>query len=154
MCEGDLAGVDEREEVTSDEGSELIVEIIDRAVSARDALDRKRLEHKLEDVRHENERLSVENRTLHEETRREQGQLERIMDALESISANGSKRPHRIRRTLTLMVAAGGAYVIGARAGRDRFDQIKAWWKRARPQSMRFDPGELETTSDTSGLSA
>ncbi len=113
------------------------MEIKDRAISARDAMNRKRLERRLEEVRQDNARLSLENEALHEETRREQGELERLLDALERVSANGTKKPHRIRRTVTLVIAAGGAYVMGAKAGRERFDKIKEWWERTRVNGMR-----------------
>jgi cytochrome c-type biogenesis protein CcmH/NrfG len=135
------------------------MEIKDRAVNARDSLNRKRLEHKLEDTRQDNERLAVEKHALEEETRRERSEIERILDSLERVSKNAGKKSHRVRGTLTLVLAAGGAYVMGAKAGRERFDQITQWWRDMRTKGMRAKDEAIVEVRDrveeaTSGLPA
>ena len=37
---------------------------------------------------------------------------------------------------MTLSVAAGSAYVLGAKAGRERYDQLKSWWSERRNQGV------------------
>lgn len=119
------------------------MELKERAMTIREAAQRKRLEHTLEDTRQDNERLRAENRALLDETRRERGELERVFDALERFAANDGRRPSRIRRGTALVVAAGGAYVLGAKAGRERFDQISAWWDRMRERGARVNAGTV-----------
>jgi hypothetical protein len=109
------------------------VEIKDRAMSARDSFTRKRLEHKLDGVREDNSELSVEKKALEERSRQDRHEIDRILGALVRVSTKG--RRHRVRSLAALTVAAGGAYVMGAKAGRARFDQINGWWERARGKS-------------------
>ena len=113
------------------------MEIIERASEARQMLQRKRLEDKVSDSRAEAERLRIENRALQEEARRERGELERLLEAVERLSArtNGGSS-HRLRRGVTLIVAAGGAYVLGAKAGRARYAQIVDRWSRLRSKGV------------------
>lgn len=76
---------------------------------------------------------------------------------LERVSKSAHKKPHRFRRTLTLVVAAGAAYVMGAKAGRERFDQIDEWWCGLREKGMRTNDEAIVEVHDqrdeaTSGL--
>ena len=126
------------------------MEIKDRAISARESINRKRLENKLDDARQVNARLDAENRALHDESGRERGEIERLLAALEGLSAGTTSttqpkpKRHRLRRTMTLAVAAGGAYVMGAKAGRERFEQIKDWWLRTSSKGMRAKDDTIE----------
>jgi hypothetical protein len=129
------------------------MEIKDRAISARESINRKRLENKLDDARQVNARLDAENRALHDESGRERGEIERLLAALEGLSAGTTSttsttqpkpKRHRLRRTMTLAVAAGGAYVMGAKAGRERFEQIKDWWQRTSSKGMRAKDDTIE----------
>lgn len=112
------------------------MEIMDRASEARQMLQRKRLEDKVLDARQEAERLRVENRALQEEARRERGELERLLEAVERISAHANGRSHRLRRAVALLAAAGGAYILGAKAGRTRYAQIVDRWSRLRSKGV------------------
>ena len=131
------------------------MEIKDRAMSARESINRKRLENKLEDARQVNARLDAENRVLHDESGRERGEIERLLAALEGLSSNGTAvttepkpKRHRLRRTMTLAVAAGGAYLMGAKAGRERFEQIRDWWQRTSSKGMRTKDDMVEEARD------
>jgi hypothetical protein len=84
-----------------------------------------------EHLERENDRLKMENAALRGQTEREQDKIEKILDSLET-TASTSPKKHRIRRLGTLSVAAGGAYVLGAKAGRERYEQIKRWWAERR----------------------
>jgi hypothetical protein len=94
------------------------------------------------------DRLRIENRALQEENRRERVELDRALDALERLTGKGERR-RPLGRVAVIAVAAGAAYVLGAKAGRERFDQISAWWARARTQVARMkgeaNEGEIET---------
>jgi hypothetical protein len=74
------------------------------------------------------ERLKAENKVLKDEVDRDRG---RLSDLLESLGESGrpKTKPHRIRRFVTFTSAVAGAYVIGARAGRERYEQIKGWMR-------------------------
>jgi hypothetical protein len=111
------------------------MKLIDRGGAARELLHRKRLEGKIDDARVENERLRAENHVLREEGRHERGEMQQLVAAM---GRDGERRPlGRTRRFVALAAAAGGAYVLGARAGRERYEQILRRWRRLRAQSRR-----------------
>jgi G3E family GTPase len=111
-----------------------MVNLKDRASAITETAKHRLAERHAESLERENERLKVENSALREQTDLEQERLERILDSLEDVSAKPKK--HRIRRLMTLSVAAGGAYVMGAKAGRERYEQIKTWWAERRTQGV------------------
>lgn len=81
---------------------------------------------RLDTMDRENDRLKHEVRLLREDLREERGSLTRALDALArnervTVETKAPKRRGRIVRTL---VIGGGAYVLGTRAGRERYDQI------------------------------
>lgn len=91
----------------------------------------------------EQARLRVENEALRdrlEESAHERGRwmsiMERLADSMPEIADDHEERPskHRLRRLLVLSGAAGSAYVLGAKAGRERYEQIRAWWRGLRSQ--------------------
>ena len=43
------------------------------------------------------------------------------------MSTTSSNKPHRIRMFLLMAITAGGAYVAGTKAGRERYKEMKAW---------------------------
>ena len=77
------------------------------------------------------ERLKVQNEALREELDRDRNRLSELLDTLGEATSPGIKK-HRIRRLITLTSAAGAAYVIGAKAGRQRYDQIRSWFNDMR----------------------
>lgn len=124
------------------------MEIKERAIGARDAMTRKRLEHKLSSAREENAELSHEKKALQEQARHDHDELDTILDALKGVALNGKR--HRFRRLTAIAVAAGGAYVMGAKAGRERFDQISGWWS-ARANGKRAKERLSEASSTEQG---
>lgn len=87
-----------------------------------------------ESLERENDHLKVENSTLRGESDRDRDRMERILDSLEADSSKPKK--HRIRRLATLSMAAGGAYIMGAKAGRERYDQLRTWWSERRTNGV------------------
>jgi len=83
-------------------------------------------ETRLNKMDRENDRLKHEVRLLREDLHEERGSLSRALDALardEHVTVE-TKMPKRRGRILRTLVIGGGAYVLGTRAGRERYDQI------------------------------
>jgi septal ring factor EnvC (AmiA/AmiB activator) len=94
----------------------------DLGVRARERM----TESRLDKMDRENDRLKHEVRLLRDDLQEERGSLARALDALArdehvTVETKAPKRRGRIVRTL---VIGGGAYVLGTRAGRERYDQI------------------------------
>ena len=90
-------------------------------------------ESRLDKASTDNERLRAENQVLRGELDRAGKDRRRFLDALERAQATPRQpKKHRVRRVMTLALAAGGAYVAGTKAGRERYEQIRSWWDRAR----------------------
>jgi hypothetical protein len=83
------------------------------------------------------ERLKVQNDALREEIDRDRSRLSELLDTLGDTTSPKVKK-HRIRRIITLTSAAGAAYVMGAKAGRERYNQIRTWFDdmRGKGQGM------------------
>jgi hypothetical protein len=91
-------------------------------------------ERHAESLERENQRLKVENSTLRDQSDQDRDRMERLLDSLEDVTAKPKK--HRLRRLMTLTVAAGGAYMMGAKAGRERYEQMKGWWADRRTRGV------------------
>lgn len=94
-------------------------------------------EARLDRAQSERDSLRTENEMLRERVRDAEEDRSRWMSVMDRLAAsmpeatNGSKPPkrHRVRRLFVLGAAAGSAYVIGAKAGRERYEQIRSWWR-------------------------
>jgi len=106
------------------------MDVLDRVESIRGARQKKRVEGRVDDVEHENDRLHAENESLRDQLHQERAELSRILDVLERGMQGRGSRKHRLRRIAVLSVAAGSAYVAGSKAGRERFDEIRHRWNR------------------------
>lgn len=103
------------------------------------------------------DRLQAENAVLRDQVEQDRVDRDRMMAALERLSTTKSRpkpKKHRIRGLLTLATAAGAAYVAGTKAGRERYDQLRAKWTglKNRPEMdrMREHGSEIaEQASDT-----
>jgi len=111
-----------------------MMDLKERASSITDSAKQRLAERHAENLERENERLKVENSGLRDQTDRDRERMERILDSLDDATASPKK--HRIRRLMTLSVAAGSAYVLGAKAGRERYDHLKSWWSERRNQGV------------------
>jgi hypothetical protein len=125
------------------------MKLIGWGAAAREMLQRKRLESKVDDSRIENARLRVENRALREEGRHERGQMQQLLASLERIG--DGRRRGRARGIVAIAMAAGGAYVLGARAGRDRYEQIARRWERWRTRGRRSINGAMRELEEVRG---
>ena len=128
-------------------------------------------ETRLDKMDRENDRLKHEVRLLREDLHEERGSLARALDALgrnEHITVE-TKAPKRRGRIVRTIVIGGGAYLLGTRAGRERYDQIvekmramkssvqdrqrssddQARWQVSSPDSARtaMEPSDTTTTA-------
>ena len=73
------------------------------------------------------DRLEARNDALEQVIKRERDDRERVLHVLsEAVEAAGKPKKRR-GRVLWLLVIAGAAYTFGARAGRERYEQIVSW---------------------------
>ena len=100
------------------------------------------LDRRVEKLSKENDELREAVEELRRDLDEEHGRSKETLQALSK-----SKRPGRMK----WLVLAGGAYVLGAKAGRARYEQIKGW-TRSVTQS-NGDGATAGTTTDTTGKS-
>ena len=76
----------------------------------------------------ENDRLRTELRMTRTQLDRERERQHVVLDALNRVSERKTKVTAKPRGGLVRLVLVGGAaYVFGTKAGRERYEQIKAW---------------------------
>lgn len=78
----------------------------------------RRLQHKME--------------ALHGELEREREARRALADAMGRIGG----RTKRSRSFLRLVLIGGGAYILGTRAGRERYDQMVGWFRGTRDRAL------------------
>lgn len=98
------------------------MEIIDQMGRMKDRIRRDRSERKMEDIRRENLRLKAEAHILQGELEHDRGDVARLLSAIERTTA---AKTYRFARIVSLVGAATGAYVMGAKAGRQRYEDIR-----------------------------
>ncbi len=81
------------------------------------------LDRRMEKLSHENEKLREAVDELRHDLDAEQGRSQEALDAL----SKARKNPGRMK----WLVLAGGAYVLGTKAGRARYEQMKGWVRSA-----------------------
>lgn len=91
---------------------------------------RRRLQHKVE--------------TLHDELDREREARRALADAMGN--AGRGKRRYGFLR---LLVIGGGAYILGSRAGRERYDQMTGWVRNVRGRVMTTARGVQDEAAQT-----
>ena len=90
------------------------------------------------------EKLSKENDKLREAVGELRQDLDEAQDRSKETLAALSKKTRRPGR-MKWLVLAGGAYVLGAKAGRGRYEQLKGW-----ARSLTPDNGNGTTTTELS----
>ena len=103
---------------------------------------------------HRIEKLSRENDSL----RGEVDELRHDLDETRDRSADTIKALARARRPgrMKWLVLAGGAYVLGAKAGRARYEQIRSWARSVMPgdgNGQAMDTQQVPTSSELPGTS-
>jgi cell division septum initiation protein DivIVA len=95
------------------------------------------LDHRVEKLSKENDELREAVDELREDLDQAQGRSKETLAALSK-----TRRPGRMK----WLVLAGGAYVLGAKAGRARYEQIAAW---ARSVTHQNGNGTTVDVTDT-----
>ncbi len=98
------------------------------------------LDHRVEKLAKENDQLREAVEELREDLDDAQG---RSQDTLKALSKN--RRPGRMK----WLVLAGGAYVLGAKAGRARYEQIRGWARSVTQQNGNGNGAVTDTTTGT-----
>ena len=104
-------------------------------------------ETRLDKTTTDNERLRAENVVLRNELDRATKDRTRFIDALERMQPSPAPKRHRMRRVMTIAVAAAGAYVAGTKAGRERYEQIRSWWDQTRDRGKNVVTSEPATAT-------
>jgi hypothetical protein len=107
------------------------MDLMDRANDRRRMYMRDRAEHKLDDALRDNARLEQTNELLKQELERDDRERDQIWSAVQT-GMRGRRRSGWFRRTLVLGAGVGAANVVGAKAGRGRYEEIVSWWDRMR----------------------
>ncbi|MEO8477583.1 MAG: hypothetical protein ABI572_11120 [Actinomycetota bacterium] len=103
---------------------ERMKEMKDDAVTAK-------LSSGLDKAERDRDRLKMENDSLRARVSDADDERSRLLDSLQTVSKRSGSAPkrHRLRRTLVLATAAGSAYVLGSKAGRERYEDLKERWR-------------------------
>ena len=96
------------------------------------------LDRRVDKLSKENERLREAVGELREDLDEAEGRSKETLAALSK-----TRRPGRMK----WIVLAGGAYVLGAKAGRGRYEQLKSWARSLTPQNG--NGSTTTTTTDT-----
>ncbi len=112
------------------------MDIKHRATALTQGAKNRWVEDRNDRIERDNDRLRIENHALKGEMDRDRDRLSTLLDSLESTTTTVGTKSHRLRGLLTLTVAAAGAYVMGAKAGRERYEQIRDRWSRIRDRRM------------------
>ena len=97
----------------------------DKVSDLGDRARERKLESRLDKFDRENDRLKSEVKLLREDLREERGALERALDALNGRDTVTVKtKPRRTGRAIRAVAIGAGAYLLGTRAGRERYDMI------------------------------
>jgi hypothetical protein len=137
----------------------MVNDVRQKMSDATERLRERRLEGRLDDLDRQNVRLRTEVEQLRNGLEHERALLGDAMSGLRSKpTVVKKKRRGGLVRTV---VVAGGAYLLGTRAGRERYDQIMAWVDRKRrelttersdewasDESPIVTPGEAMDTKD------
>ncbi|MGH2680129.1 MAG: hypothetical protein ACRDG8_06530 [Actinomycetota bacterium] len=91
------------------------------------------MDRRIDKLTQENDKLREAVGELREDLDDAQGRSKETLAALSK-----TRRPGRLK----WLVLAGGAYVLGAKAGRARYDQLKEWVRSVAPQNGKSPAAE------------
>ncbi len=98
---------------------------------------------RMDDLSRENDELKLENDLLREELKGDRKTRDRMMGLLDRLDVEA--RPKRRIGLIRVLVIGGAAYVLGAKAGRERYDQLRTWWDKTRQKAMTRTNGMAES---------
>lgn len=123
---------------------------MDRVSDLRDSWRERRLRMRNDDLDHENRAMRERMRALQDELEHEREARGKMMQTLENLKPQTVKVKRRRGGVLRLVVVGGTAYVLGAKAGRERYEELRGWWQRVRSRGTEaIDEGMEEMTEGT-----
>jgi hypothetical protein len=145
------------------------MQLQERVRSARDDAKIRVRDARLDKADRDRDRLKTENEILKARLDGTTEERARWMEAIDELTARPDDvtvkiKKHRLRRLFVLGAAAGSAYVIGAKAGRERYEQLRSWFDGMRhrgedaswadsPGMASMPPGESSGTPNATGSS-
>ena len=118
--------------------------VAERLSDLGDRARERRMESRIDKIDRENERLKSEVQVLREDLAEERTALQRALDAFSKRDTVTIKKPRRFRLVRTAVIG-GGAYLLGTRAGRERYDQIMSRMRSAKDNVQ----GRIQSDSGT-----
>jgi cell division septum initiation protein DivIVA len=109
---------------------------------ARSMVKERWLDRRMEKLSHENDRLREELDELKHDLDAEQDRSKETLSALTK-----ARRPGRLK----WIVLAGGAYVLGAKAGRARYEQLRGWMRSLRREDESIAIPDATPTTTSAG---
>jgi hypothetical protein len=130
------------------------MQLQERVRSARDDAKIRVRDARLDKADRDRDRLKTENEILKARLDGTTEERARWMEAIDELSSrpadvNVKIKKHRLRRLFVLGAAAGSAYVIGAKAGRERYEQLRSWF-----DGMRNRGDDASWASDSARMSS
>jgi hypothetical protein len=123
------------------------MDLMERANDRRWMYQRDRLEHKLDDTLRDNTRLEQANELLKAELERDDRERDHIWSTVDKTVGRNRRRGSRLRSVMVFGAGVGAAYVVGAKAGRGRYDEIVAWWDRMRGRATEMQDDMQRTVA-------
>ena len=126
------------------------MQAIDRVNDVRDQRRERRLRSRNEELDQENRVMRTRMRALEDELGRERearAQALRTMRGMKPETITTRRRGGVLR----LALVGGTAYVMGAKAGRERYQELRAWWDRLRSRGPAIGSDGAEVRSGTAG---
>jgi len=117
-----------------------------------DRVRERRSSRRIENLDEENHRLRTELGSMRSLLDHERADRNEILDALKGQPRTVVKEKRG--GLFRVIIIGGGAYVLGSRAGRERYEQIIEWGRRMRERGkeavddLQADVGSAETTPD------
>ena len=124
----------------------------ERMRGIRDEAKLRTLDARMSRADRDRDRLRMENEALRERLEAADEERSKWLDTIEGLSKKSTRlrKPRRFRRTVVLLGATGSAYVLGAKAGRERYEQIRSWWRDLRSRAEEgLGSTEMMTRSST-----
>jgi len=115
-----------------------------------DRIQEKRLHGKVEELDKENTRLRAQVQVLSGDLKHERDEHEELVDLLKARPTKETVKMKRKGGLLRVLAIGGAAYVLGAKAGKERYDQIKGWFTNMRERAAGAGQDTMSSMTDAS----
>lgn len=115
-----------------------------------DRLQEKRLHGRVDELGKENTRLRAQVDMLSSDLKHEREEHEELVDLLKTRPSKETVKVKRRGGTLRVLAIGGAAYVLGAKAGKERYEQIKDWFSLMRERAAGAEQEAMSSMTDSS----